>query len=161
ERVGETRTRTADVRLVAATNRDLAAGVAEGRFREDLYYRMNVIEIELPPLRQRPADVVPLAEHLLRFFARQTGKAITGFTPAALQAIAKHSWRGNVRELRNAIERSVILSRGPEIDLAQLPARLGAGSEQRLELGARVSLAEVEKEHIRRILAGTDSLDEA
>src|SRR5262249_55334048 len=90
ERVGETRTPRADVRLVAATTRDLPDEVAAGRFREALYYRLNVIEIELPPLRQRPRDVLPLAEHLLRQFARQSGKAITGFTPAATDAISRH-----------------------------------------------------------------------
>ena len=128
ERVGETKTRKADVRILAATNRDLTAEVASGRFREDLYYRLEVIEIELPPLRQRPRDLLPLAEHLLRFFARQADKTLTGFSDAAREAIVRHHWPGNLRELRNAIERGVILSPGPEVDLSHLPVRLaGAG----------------------------------
>jgi NtrC-family two-component system response regulator AlgB len=161
ERVGETRTRKADIRLLAATNRDLPAEVAAGRFREDLYYRLNVIEIELPPLRQRPRDVLPLAEHLLRFFARQAGKTLTGFSEPAREAIARHAWPGNLRELRNAIERGVILSSGPEVDLIHLPVRLASTAGARLEIGGPYTLEAVEIEHIRRVLASTSSLDDA
>ncbi len=161
ERVGETRTRKADVRLLAATNRDLPAEVATGRFREDLYYRLNVIEIELPPLRQRPRDILPLAEHLLHFFARQAGKTLKGFSEAARDAIARHSWPGNLRELRNAIERGVILSPGPVVDLIHLPVRLTSTSGTRLEVGGPYTLEAIEIEHIRRVLASTSSLDDA
>jgi two-component system, NtrC family, response regulator AlgB len=161
ERVGETRTRKADVRLLAATNRDLPAEVAAGRFREDLYYRLNVIEIELPQLRQRPRDLLPLAEHLLNFFARQAGKSLTAFTESAREAITRHSWPGNLRELRNAIERGVILSAGPEVDLLHLPVRLASTGGARLEIGGGHTLEAVEIEHIRRVLASTSSLDEA
>jgi NtrC-family two-component system response regulator AlgB len=163
ERVGEARTRRADVRLLAATNRDLTAEVAAGRFREDLYYRLDVIEIELPPLRQRPRDLLPLAEHLLRSFARQAGKNLAGFSEAAREAMARHTWPGNLRELRNAVERGVILSPGPEVELAHLPVRLaGAGGERsKVELGGPYSLIELEKEHIRRVLSGAGSLEEA
>jgi NtrC-family two-component system response regulator AlgB len=161
ERVGETKTRKADVRLLAATNRDLPAEVAAGRFREDLYYRLEVIEIDLPPLRQRPRDILPLAEHLLHFFARQSGKALTGFSPRALEAIARHNWPGNLRELRNAVERGVILSPGPEVDLGHLPVRLAGPTAPRMELGGPFTLQEIELEHIRRVLAATASLDEA
>jgi two-component system, NtrC family, response regulator AlgB len=122
ERVGETRTRAGDVRILAATNRNLQVETAAGTFREDLLYRLNVIEITLPPLRQRKKDILPLAEHLLQFFARQTGKAITGFTGEARDAIARYSWPGNLRELRNVVERAVILDSGPEVGLADLPA---------------------------------------
>jgi NtrC-family two-component system response regulator AlgB len=161
ERVGEVRPRKADVRLIAATNRDLPAEVQAGRFREDLYYRLNVIEIELPPLRQRPRDLLPLAEHLLRHFARQAGKTLTGFTAAAREAVARHAWPGNLRELRNAVERGVILSRGPEVDLAQLPVHLTNLSGPRIELGGNCTLKALEAEHIRRVLATAGSLDEA
>ncbi len=161
ERVGEAQTRTADVRLIAATNRDLPAEVAAGRFREDLFYRLNVIEIELPPLRRRPSDVLPLAHHLLQFFARQSGKKIAGFTPAAESALASHTWPGNVRELRNAIERGVILSKGPVIDVPQLPVQVSSPTAARIELGGAVTLDAVEKEHVRRVLSSTASLDEA
>jgi NtrC-family two-component system response regulator AlgB len=161
ERVGEARTRTADVRIVAATNHDLPEEVAAGRFREDLFYRLNVIDIELPPLRKRPADVLPLARHMLDFFARQSGKPVAGFTAEAQAALQRHSWPGNVRELRNAIERGVILTKTQEVDLVHLPAQVGSTPGPRLELGGAVSLEALEAEHIRRVLASAPSLEEA
>ncbi|MGH9676099.1 MAG: sigma-54-dependent transcriptional regulator [Candidatus Acidiferrum sp.] len=161
ERVGETRTRTTDVRILAATNHDLKAEVAAGRFREDLFYRLSVIEVTLPPLRLRQLDILPLTQHLLRFFARQTGKRATGFTAEALAAIQRHTWPGNVRELRNAIERAVILTTESEIGLASLPAQIGKPVAANIELGGGVTLDALESEHIRRILAGTPSLEDA
>jgi NtrC-family two-component system response regulator AlgB len=161
ERVGETRTRSADVRILAATNRSLEAEVAAGRFREDLFYRLNVIEVSLPPLRARPRDILPLAEHLLAFFARQTGKAITGFTEEARAALQRHPWPGNVRELRNAVERAVILASGPELGTGDLPAQVGATPQPGVEVGRAVTLEQLEIEHIRRVLAATPTLDEA
>jgi NtrC-family two-component system response regulator AlgB len=161
ERVGETRTRSADVRIIAATNRDLEAAVAAGRFREDLLYRLNTIEVTLPPLRQRRKDILPLAYHLLAAAARQAGKAVTGFTPEAREALVRHSWPGNVRELRNAVERGVILARGPEVDLAHLPAQVGTPAASKVEVGGAVTLDELEAEHIRRVLKAAPSLDEA
>jgi NtrC-family two-component system response regulator AlgB len=161
ERVGEARPRVADVRLLAATNHDLHAEVAAGRFREDLYYRLNVIEIELPPLRRRRKDILPLAQSLLAFFARQTGKAVTGFTPAARLALTAYLWPGNVRELRNAVERGVILTQGAEVDVTHLPVQVGKPPPPRVEIGGAVTLDELEAEHIRRVLAASTSLDEA
>ena len=163
ERVGEANTRSADVRLVAATNRDLEALVASGGFREDLLYRLNVVEMTLPPLRRR-ADVAELADHLLAFFARQVGRRLTGFTPEARSALARHAWPGNLRELRNAIERAAILAEGPEIGLADLPERIiphAPDPGQAIALGNPVSLETLEAEQIRRILAGTSSREEA
>jgi NtrC-family two-component system response regulator AlgB len=161
ERVGEAQTRAADVRILAATNRNLEADAAAGRFREDLLYRLNVIEVTLPPLRQRPRDVLPLAEHLLGFFARQAGKPVTGFTDEARDAIARYPWPGNVRELRNALERGVILAAGPLVGLADLPAAVGTPPRPGVELGGQVTLDQLEAEHIRRILASTPTIDEA
>jgi NtrC-family two-component system response regulator AlgB len=162
ERLGETRTRACDVRLLAASNRDLQAAVAAGTFREDLLYRLNVIEVVLPPLRQRRPDVLPLAEHLLGFFARQSGKALSGFTAEAREALLRYPWPGNVRELRNAIERGVILCGGAEVGLADLPAQIGAPpSAGRLELGGSITLEQLEAEHIRRVLAAHVTLEEA
>ncbi len=162
ERVGEAKTRTADVRIVAATNRDLEADVAAGRFREDLLYRLNVIEVTLPPLRERRADLPALAESLLRFFAKQSGKAIGGFTPEAAAAILRHPWPGNLRELRNAVERGVILCDGSEVGLAHLPTQLGKPpAAGRMEVGAAVTLDALEAEHLRRVLASSASLDDA
>ena len=163
ERVGETNTRSADVRLVAATNRDLEALVASGGFREDLLYRLNVVEMTLPPLRQR-IDVAELADHLLAFFARQVGRRLTGYTPEARSALARHPWPGNLRELRNAIERAAILAEGPEIGLADLPERIiphAPDPALALALGALVSLEDLEAEHIRRVLASSSSREEA
>jgi DNA-binding NtrC family response regulator len=114
-----------DVRVLAATNVNLAKAVAEGRFREDLFYRLNVIAIELPPLRDRPEDTVPLAYHFLKKFAAKSGKDLTGIDAELKAALTTYSWPGNVRELENAIERAVILSRGSVIGLADAPASIG------------------------------------
>jgi NtrC-family two-component system response regulator AlgB len=161
ERVGETQTHRADVRILAATNHDLEAGAAAGTFREDLLYRLNVIEVVVPPLRRRPADVLPLAEHLLNFFAWQSGKALVGFTDEAREALRRHPWPGNVRELRNAIERGVILAREDRVGLADLPTQLGQGPRPGVEVGGRVTLEQIEAEHIRRVLAATPTIEEA
>jgi NtrC-family two-component system response regulator AlgB len=161
ERVGETRTHVADVRILSATNRDLPVEVAAGRFREDLYYRLNVIEVELPPLRRRRGDILPLAERLLRSFARQSGKPGAEFTAVAKAVLAKYDWPGNVRELRNAVERGIILSAGRQIDVVHLPTQIGAGPPARVEIGGTISLETLEAEHMRRVMAAAPSLDEA
>lgn len=161
ERVGEVETRVGDVRLLAATNRDLEAEVAAGRFREDLFYRLNVIEVVVPPLRQRKKDILPLARSLLQFFAAQAGKAIGSFTPEAEQVLLAHDWPGNVRELRNAIERGVIISAGPKIGVEHLPSQVGAAPKTRMEIGGHITLEELEAEHIRRVVATAPSLEEA
>ncbi len=163
ERVGEATTRAADVRLVAATNRDLDRMVAEGSFREDLLYRLNVVEVTMPPLRER-SDLLDLADHLLAFFSRQMGRHLTGFTPEARDALARSPWRGNLRELRNAVEHAAILALGPEVGLADLPERIAQGSTpdgRTIDIGGPVTLEQLEVEHIRRILARSSSLDEA
>jgi NtrC-family two-component system response regulator AlgB len=161
ERVGETRTQASDVRILAATNRNLEAETAAGKFRDDLLYRLNVIEISLPPLRERRRDLLPLAQHLLRFFARQGGKGLTDFTPEATEAMLRYPWPGNVRELRNAVERAVILASGPEVGLADLPSQIGTPPPTGVEVGRAVTLDQLEAEHIRRILASTATLEEA
>ncbi len=162
ERVGEPVTRSSDVRIIAATNHNLEEAVAKGTFREDLFYRLNVIDVTLPPLRQRPEDILPLATHLLHFFARQSGKQSSQFTEEARNALLKHPWPGNVRELRNAVERGVILSRDREVGLADLPAQIGAASpHSTLEIGSSVTLEQLEAEHIRRVLAQTPTMEEA
>jgi NtrC-family two-component system response regulator AlgB len=160
ERVGETQTRTADVRLVAATNRPLEAEVKAGRFREDLLYRLNVIEVTLPPLRDRPADILPVADRLLKAFAARDGRPVAGFTPGAADALRRHPWPGNLRELRNAVERAVILATGPEVGPDLLPAAARQPSGE-IEVGGRVTLESLEAEHLRRVLAATPSLDDA
>jgi NtrC-family two-component system response regulator AlgB len=156
ERVGDTHVRAADVRLVAATNRDLAAEAAAGRFREDLYGRLKETEVELPPLRRRRGDILPLAERLLRFFARQAGKALS-FGPEAQAALAGYGWPGNIRELRTVVERAVLLTAGGEIGVAQLSPPVGAAPALRFEAGGPVTLDALEAEHIRRVLAAAAS----
>jgi len=121
ERLGGTQPVQVDVRIVAATNKDLAAEVRAGRFREDLFYRLNVIAVRLPPLRERREDIPLLASAFLRKLAQKNGKPLTGFTPDALAALESYGWPGNVRELEHAVERAVVLSRGELIDEADLP----------------------------------------
>ena len=166
ERVGEATTRRAEVRVIASTNRNLAQAAAAGRFREDLFYRLNVISISLPPLRERPRDLERLARAQLGFFSRQLGKPLGGFSAAAAAAIRHYSWPGNLRELSNVIERAVILGTGEGIELEDLPESLAglraeAGQGAQAQVGARVTLAELEEEHMRRILAQTSRLEEA
>jgi NtrC-family two-component system response regulator AlgB len=161
ERVGETKTRTANIRIIAATNRDLSSEVAAGRFREDLYYRLNVIDIEMPALRQRSNDILPLARHLLSFFSRQTGKNVQSISPAAEEALLHHSWPGNIRELRNAIERGVILAKGDTLEREHLPGPVGKPHPPRVEVGGPIPLDVLESEHIRCVLANSSSLEEA
>jgi two-component system, NtrC family, response regulator AlgB len=167
ERVGEARARSADVRLIAATNRDLDAAVAAGQFRDDLLFRLNVVEVALPPLRDR-SDRLVLAEHLLAFFARRMGKRIEGFTDEASEALSRYSWPGNLRELRNAMERAAIFAAGPALDVSDLPdriatqvARTAAGKAAAIAVGEPVTLEQLETEHIRLILARTPSREDA
>jgi NtrC-family two-component system response regulator AlgB len=165
ERVGEAKTRRANVRVIAATNRNLEQAVAEGRFREDLFYRLNVISIQMPPLRERAADLLPLAESYLRFFAGQCGKRLAGFSAEAEAAMRCYSWPGNLRELRNAVERAVILAAGKEINVSDLPEKIcekpSTADGGRVLVGARVSLEELENEHIARVIEQTATLEEA
>jgi NtrC-family two-component system response regulator AlgB len=130
ERVGEPETRTADVRILAATNLTLEAEAHSGRFREDLFYRLNVIEVALAPLRNRRGDVLPLARHLLAFFAAQTGKILEGFTTGAEAAMNEYAWPGNIRELRNAVERGAILTRDNSLGLEHLPGQIICGGRK-------------------------------
>jgi two-component system, NtrC family, response regulator AlgB len=167
ERVGENRTRASDVRLIAASNRDLDAAVAAGTFRDDLLFRLNVVEFTLPPLRAR-ADRIDLAVHLLAFFARQIGKKIEGLTPQAQEALLSYPWPGNLRELRNAIERAVIFAADPLVALSDLPGRVaisaaatGGGPNASIEVGSPVSLDQLETEHIRLLLERCPSREDA
>jgi two-component system, NtrC family, response regulator AlgB len=166
ERVGEAKTRKADVRVIAATNRNLEQAVQEGRFREDLFYRLNVICIRLPALRERAADVPRIARGYLRFFAKQCGKQLDGFSVAAEQAMLNYSWPGNLRELRNVVERAVILAAGNRVEPGDLPDNLSPETRSApdggaTQAGARLTLEELENEHLRRVLAATTSLEEA
>jgi NtrC-family two-component system response regulator AlgB len=160
ERVGDHRTRKADVRIIAATNTDLERAVREGRFREDLYYRLNVIQIDLPPLADRPDDVEMLAKNMLVFFGVQNHKMLKGFSDAAMEALRRYVWPGNVRELRNAVERATILCAADTVQMEHLPASITPHTPP-LRLGDPVSLKMIEEHHIRRIVASTRTLQEA
>lgn len=159
ERVGETKPRRASVRVISATNRDLKQAVSEGKFREDLFYRLNVISLRLLPLRERIEDLEKIALSHLRFFAGHSGKNVLGFSSEALIAMKQYSWPGNLRELRNVIERAVILCAGETIDTADLSDTIQVTSE--IRLGGEFSVEEIEAEHIRRVVAKTRTLDEA
>jgi NtrC-family two-component system response regulator AlgB len=161
ERVGEARPRTANVRVIAATNRDLGAEVKAGRFREDLFYRLNVIAIMLPGLRERPADLKRLADGARRFFLNGAPRKDLKFSQPVLDAFATYPWPGNLRELRNVIERAVILAPGDQIELSDLPEEFSGVRTAACEVGARVTIDALEAEHIRRILGTARSLDEA
>ena len=150
ERVGGTRSIAVDVRIVAATHRNLKAEVAAGRFREDLYYRLNVFPVELPPLSERRETIVPLAEYFTGKFAAAIGKKVTGFSPDATRALRQYAWPGNVRELQNVIERAVILASG-EIDLRHLKLDLAVETPVEGEGTLRTN----ERETIRKVLADT------
>jgi two-component system response regulator HydG len=128
ERLGGNRTIKVDVRIVTATNQDLAALVRDKRFREDLFYRLNVITIAVPPLRHRPEDVPVLAEHFLRLYAAKNNRRLEGFTKDAMRRLEGYSWPGNVRELENVIERAVVLARGANVELTDLPDNVGGAT---------------------------------
>ncbi len=128
ERVGGNQTIKVDVRIIAATNRDLAQAVTDGKFREDLYYRLNVVSIEVPPLRFRAGDIPLLAMHFVHKYAAQEEKSVAGFSDEALERITRYSWPGNVRELENAVERGVVVCRGEEIQETDLPPQVRAGA---------------------------------
>ena len=158
ERVGENIPRHANVRIISATNRDLAKAVAEGAFREDLYYRLNVISLQMPPLRERAADIERLGLVYLNFVASHTGKSVRTFAPAAVEVLRSYSWPGNLRELRNVIERAVILSDHERIEVDDLSDIVRSTSEVRL--GGKFTLEQIEAEHIRRLIASHRTFEE-
>jgi len=154
ERVGSSRTQRVDVRILAATNADVHAEVAASRFRQDLLFRLNTIEIHLPPLRERREDIPLLAAHFLRAYSQRYRKTLRGFDAAALQALGSHAWPGNVRELDHAVERAVLLAQGDQVRPSDLGLRAaGAGSAVRIE---EMSLEDVERYLVQRTLARCD-----
>ncbi len=155
ERVGGTQTLKIDVRLVAATNRDLAAEVKAGKFREDLYYRLNVVAVTLPALRQRKGDIPALVSHFITKYAEAYGKTVKGLAPGALNLLLSHSWPGNVRELENAIERGVVLTKGAELTVDDFPPALSGPRPQPEGQGSLIpggNMHDIEREAILRTL---------
>jgi NtrC-family two-component system response regulator AlgB len=161
ERVGESKIHMADVRVIAATNRDLKQAVAAGVFREDLLYRLDVFSLRMPALRERPNDILAIAESQLRQLSNQAGKNISGFSEAACSLLQRYSWPGNIRELRNMIERAIILCAGDVLDVRDFPATLTESSGTAPFLGGEYSTEEIEAEHIRQVLARKTSIQEA
>ena len=160
ERVGGSSRVQVDVRVVAATNRDLEAAVAAGSFRRDLYFRLKVVEILVPPLRRRPEDIAVLATHFLERFAGETGRRLRGFTPTALEVLEGYRWPGNIRELRNCVERAVVLAQGEWIDvddvaLTKLAVAGDTGKVAAAQSGsfAPMTIDEVERRHVLATLA--------
>ena len=151
-RVGDNKNRPVDVRVIAATNRNLAEEVKAGRFRQDLYYRLRVIEIEVPPLRERREDIVPLARILLASAAKRTKSKVTSFTAKAVEQLQRYSWPGNVRELENALERATVMATGTRIDVDDLPAEIAHATATSWVPGDERSLADVEKSYILAVL---------
>src|SRR5271170_6033750 len=158
ERLGENVTRQADLRVIAATNRDLKKRIAEGLFREDLYFRLNVIAVEMPPLRSRDGDLIRFAEHYEKFFAGQCGRKLDGLSPETTACIRAYGWPGNLRELRNAIERAVILAKHDKLFPEDFPAELrgqntiatSPSGENLPQVGSLVSLEKLEEAHLRK-----------
>jgi DNA-binding NtrC family response regulator len=160
ERVGGSTPIKVDVRVVAATNQPLEQGLQEGKFRRDLYFRLQVVEIRVAPLRERRSDIVKLADHFLKRFVRETGRKIRAFTPAALHKLEQYGWPGNVRELRNVVERAVALNQGPMLDAGDIwlsavePA--GPSPSADGDVFEPLSLEEIEKRFIMKTLQHTD-----
>jgi NtrC-family two-component system response regulator AlgB len=167
ERLGETKVRQANVRVIAATNRDLKQSMKAGDFREDLYYRLNVISVAIPPLRERPADLEHFAKTYLDFFAAQVGRRIDGFSEGGRSALLRHSWPGNLRELRNAIERATILARGTKVEAEDLPSPTfqsagdANGDPGGPNIGGEHSLEEIEHAHLTKVLGWAPSFQDA
>jgi NtrC-family two-component system response regulator AlgB len=163
ERVGETVTRTADVRVVGATNRDLERAVREGAFREDLLFRLNVLEVTLPPLRERREDILRLARHFLVYFAQVNKRGIPALSPAAQEMLRAYPWPGNLRELSNEIERALVIWPGNLLEPASFSSRLRQSADMPPvpALGEDFTLAEIEHEHTQRVLARCRTLEEA
>ena len=151
-RVGENRTRQVDARVLAATHRNLVDEIHGARFREDLYYRLRVVEISVPPLRERREDILPLARLFLTTVAARTGSKVTGFTPAAAQQLLRHPWPGNVRELENAVERAVVLARRQRIEIEDLPPEVGLAVPTTVAAADVKPLAVIERDYIGAVL---------
>jgi NtrC-family two-component system response regulator AlgB len=161
ERVGENKIRTASTRIIAATNKELKECVRDGTFREDLYYRLDVISVTIPPLRERVQDLETLAKQFLQFFAHQLVRPGLTFSDAAMRRLRAHPWRGNIRELRNTIERAAILARCDTIEEDFLPEDSLNGEVTDVSVGSEITLDHLEEVHIRRILQTAPSLDSA
>jgi transcriptional regulator with PAS, ATPase and Fis domain len=153
-KLGDTKSIRVDVRIIAATNKLLQNEVNAGKFREDLYYRLNAFTIILPALRERKSDIPLLSSHFLKVYAEKTNPMVKSISKDFLETLKKHEWKGNIRELKNIIERSLIVSNGTELSTADLPMEFSASDSKNKSLSA-FALASVEKLHIQRVLIHT------
>jgi DNA-binding NtrC family response regulator len=151
-RVGENRNRTVNARVLAATNRNLVEEIRAARFRQDLYYRLRVVEIEIPPLRDRREDILPLARSFVMAAAKRTERTVSGFTSAAAHQLLRYTWPGNVRELENAMERAVVLTRRSRIDIEDLPPEVESAVPNAVSATDVRPLADVERDYINSVL---------
>ena len=156
-KIGDTKPTRINVRIIAATNRDLPAEIAAGRFREDLFYRLSVFQVHLPPLRERTGDIKILAESFVRSFSEKLSHPVGTITPAYLEALCQQPWKGNIRELRNAIERSLIVCEGDCLDVDDLPLEIQNSHYEKSDEGMPGSfeLSAMERRHIARVLEHT------
>jgi len=161
ERIGENRVRRADTRIVCATNRNLEEDVKNGRFREDLFFRVNVVEVMIPPLRERREDILSLARRFLEFFAKGLSRPIPEFSKPTEALLLSYSWPGNIRELRNVIERALIVCQNRIIEPQAFPEKIGIPGKITPEIGMDLSLDELERAHIERIMSRVKNLEEA
>jgi DNA-binding NtrC family response regulator len=153
EAVGSTRTHAVDARVILATNEDLSALVAAGRFRADLFWRVNVITIEMPPLRERQEDIVVLARHFLALLAARGGRRVAGFSPESIEVLSRHRWPGNVRELEHAVEHAALLGSGDRIEVVDLPMTVRRGDATPVAAGAAGAVSDGSASPLKRSLA--------
>ena len=161
ERLGDPANIRVDVRVITATNKNLEELVQKGEFRQDLFFRLNVVEIDLPPLRDRPEDIEILANHYVQRFSKLNNRAVTEISPEAIMALQHYSWPGNIRELANVIERGTIFCHGKQLTLSDFPSHLANCKNHKPSKSDLKNLADVEKHHIQQVLACTTSIEEA
>jgi len=161
ERLGDTQTFKSDIRIISATNRDIIREVKEEKFREDLFYRLNVITIDMPPLHKRPEDILDLAANFLNYFKEKQGREDLSFQEEVERAFLKYSWPGNLREMANVIERLVILAPTSKITFEDLPEVFKTNENTKVQIGAPLPLEEVETEHIRKVIEKSETFEEA
>jgi len=149
------------VRVIAATNRNLEVSIKEGRFREDLFYRLSVVDVTLPPLRERQEDILPLCQHFLAFFARSMRRSLPTLSAETELLLTNYHWPGNIRELRNTIERALVFSTAQVLTPEVFPDRMQSLPTRRPEVGGNFTLDQIEREHIHRILAQSATQEEA
>ena len=155
-KVGDTKPTKVNVRIIAATNRNLPEEIAKGHFREDLFYRISVFQIQLPPLRERSGDIVILAQHFIKFFSEKLSHPIMNVSSSFMDLLKQQTWKGNIRELRNTIERSIIVNENGCLDVTDLPLEMQNATNEPISENSTFELSAMEKRHISRVLKYTE-----